>query len=100
MDDGKIIRFTRYDEIPPPMTEGEISPPMPTLTNAAVEVARAAYSAYFKAYLEDGVFGPFALTLRDIPWWRRLWWKLEPWVPHVHLGPCNHEDCQCTPSAG
>jgi hypothetical protein len=44
---------------------------------------------------EPTVFSDFdpELHVRKVSWYRRLWWKLEAWLPRVHLGPCNHEHC-------
>lgn len=31
------------------------------------------------------------------PWYRRWWailvYRVDPWIPRLHLGPCDHEDC-------
>lgn len=62
------------------------------------DAQNAALSALIYKYAMVGsVFDSLSLDLgprTPPPWCRRLWWRIDPWLPRVHLGPCDHEGCE------
>lgn len=50
------------------------------------------YFHLYSAHPGDSHVG-CALCYPPRSWWQRQRQRLDPWLPRIHLGPCDHEDC-------
>ena len=79
---GKVVRFTRYERLDEPQPDRARD--FMTLTEMML--------AMYKRDLEV-----FPLPKDTRPWWRKKWdlfcYRLDFWIPRIHLGPCDHDEC-------
>lgn len=91
---GTVVTFSRYETLDSLTAVDERRDRLQATHQYTMDAL--AYEAFHRAWRESPFdvdpFTPKRKTWRQ--WLRWTWeWRVRPWVPHVHLGPCDHSDC-------